>query len=101
MKKILKKFPLTIYSIAVVAMTLIFVIMGEEQRDDLSLLDPVFWIFVFGIPLNLVGKIFTWFDVKYSLLLAIPIFFFIDLFFLFLRTKLIPRLILKFAKKPK
>jgi hypothetical protein len=92
MKKFLKKFPLTIYSLVAIAIALIFVLTGDEQRDELSLIDPVFWVFVLNAPLIVVGKIYTWLGIKYSLLLAIPFFLILDFILLFLRTKLIPML---------
>ncbi len=102
MKRVLsfvKMFPLTTYSVVIVAVALFLILIGVAQRDDLSLFDPVFWIFVFSVPLIIIGKIYTWFGVKYSLPLAIPIFFILDFLFLSIRTRLVPCLRSYFKEK--
>lgn len=97
MKKFLKSFPLTIYSVVVVTMVLFLVLLDNDQRDDLSLIDPVFWVSILSIPLNYLNKIYIYFGTKCSLIWSIILCIVLDLFLLFLRTKILPWLISKFS----
>lgn len=90
MKNLIKKFPLTSYSVIIVVM--IFIFVDDVNRDEILPIDPVFWILILALPLIGVGQIYKLLGIKLSLPFVIPLFFLLDLVLLYIRTKLIPKL---------
>ncbi len=91
MKRILnfsKKFPLTSYALLVSTAVFIFVAFGSKQKDDLSILDPVFWLFIFSIPLNVLSRICHIFGLKYSILYSVPVCVSVDMLFIYISARI-------------
>ena len=89
MKKFLKLFPVTTYSVFVVLLALI--LMKDIQYDSNIFQTLLNFLIVFlGLPLIGIGQIYRFLGIKTSLPWVIPICFLLDLIILYIRKHLIP-----------